>query len=65
MYLVRKYHANKDKQNETVSTLECALKIIGKTEADIYTRVNWLHFTDLFFIGTNDYIRVNNSAKTN
>jgi hypothetical protein len=60
-YLVRIYHTNKDKQNENVSTLERALQLIGKTESDIYNRVNWLHYTDLFFRDTNDYIRINNN----
>ena len=59
-YLVRKYHINKDKQNEVFSTLEEALLFISKSENDIYLKVNWLHLTDLFFIGTKDYIRVNN-----
>jgi hypothetical protein len=62
-YLVRIYHINKDKQNESVSTLEQALLLLGKSESDIYQRVNWLHYTDLFFRDTNNYIRVDNSAK--
>ena len=60
-YLVRIYHTNKDKQNENVNTLERALQLIGKQENEVYLRVNWLNFTDLFFIGTNDYIRINNN----
>lgn len=59
-YLVRIYHINKDKQNESVSTLEQALLLLGKSESDIYQRVNWLHYTDLFFRDTTNYIRVNN-----
>ena len=35
-YLVRIYHTNKDKQNETVNTLERVLQLTGKTESDIY-----------------------------
>jgi uncharacterized protein Smg (DUF494 family) len=62
-YLVRIYHINKDKQNESVSTLEQALILLGKSESDIYNRVNWLQYTDLFFRDTNNYIRVDNSAK--
>jgi hypothetical protein len=64
-YLVRIYHTNKDKQNESVSTLEQALLLLGKSESDIYKRVDWLHYTDLFFRDTTNYIRVDNSAKEN
>lgn len=64
-YLVRLYHNNKDKQNESTSTLKQALTIIGKRESDIYQRVNWLNYTDLFFRDTNNYIRIDNSAKEN
>ena len=59
-YLVRIYHTNKDKQNESTNDWERALKYIGKSESDIYHKVNWLHYTDVFFQNTNDYIRVNN-----
>lgn len=59
-YLVRLYHVNKDKQNESVPTLEQALQLLGKSESDIYQRVDWLHYTDLFFRDTTNYIRVNN-----
>lgn len=64
-YLVRKYHTNKDKQNEVFSTLEEALLCIGKKETDIYLKVNWLHLTDVFFRDTKDYIRVNNLPEKN
>jgi len=60
-YLVRIYHTNKDKQNETVDTLERALTIIGKQKNEVYLRVNWLNYTDLFFRDTSNYIRVNNT----
>ena len=60
-YLVRIYHTNKDKQNEQTNSFGDALKYIGKKESEIYQRVNWLHYTDLFFIGTSNYIRVNNN----
>lgn len=60
-YLVRIYHTNKDKQNENINTLERALQLIGKQENEVYLRVNWLHYTDLFFIGTSNYIRINNN----
>ena len=59
-YLVRIYHTNKDKQNEPTNSLETALKYIGKSESDIYNKVDWLHYTDIFFRDTKDYIRVNN-----
>ena len=60
-YLIRIYHTNKDKQNEQTNDFETALKYVNKTEKEVYLKVNWLHYTDLFFIGTNDYIRVNNN----
>lgn len=60
-YLVRKYHTNKDKQNESTNNWERALQYIGKKESDVYLKVDWLNFTDLFFISTNDYIRINNN----
>lgn len=60
-YLVRIYHANKDKQNESTNDFKIALRHVNKTENEIYLRVNWLHYTDLYFIGTNNYIRVNNN----
>ena len=56
-FLVRQYIANKDKDNTFVESFEIALKKINKTEKDIYTKVNWLNYTDFFFIGTKDYIR--------
>ena len=59
-YLVRIYHNQKDKQNESTNDWECALKYIGKSESDICQKVDWLYFTDIFFRGTNNYIRVNN-----
>lgn len=60
-YLVRIYHINKDKQNESTDSFEVALRHVNKTEKEIYLRVNWLHYTDLFFRDTNNYIRVNNN----
>ena len=59
-YLVRLYHTSKDKQNESTNDFKLALAWIGKSESDIYHKVNWLHFTDVFFRFLNDYIRVNN-----
>jgi len=60
-YLVRIYHTNKDKQNESTNSFETALQFLGKKETEIHLKVNWLHYTDLFFIGTSNYIRVNNN----
>ena len=60
MYLVRIYHTNKDKQNESVATFETALSLIGKKETEIKLKVNWLNFTDCFFHGTSNYIRIIN-----
>lgn len=59
-YLVRIYHTNKDKQNESTNDWERALKCIGKSESDIYHKVDWLYLTDIYFKDTKDYIRVNN-----
>lgn len=59
-YTVRIYHINKDKQNELTNDWMQALQYIGKSEIDIYQKVNWLHYTDIFFRDTNNYIRVNN-----
>jgi hypothetical protein len=62
-FLVRKYVKNGDKSNKTVDSIELALKIIGKDFKDIYTEVFSGVYVDLYFIGTEDYIRVNNSGK--
>jgi hypothetical protein len=37
MYLVRIYHTNKDKQNESVASFETALSLIGKKETVSFT----------------------------
>ena len=60
-YLIRIYHTNKDKQNESTNDFETALRHVNKIEKEIYLRVDWLHYTDLFFRDTNNYIRVNNN----
>lgn len=59
-YLARIYHTNKDKQNEQTNDFKIALSHLNKVETDIYLKVDWLHYTDLFFKDTNNYIRVNN-----
>ncbi len=56
-YLVRKYIKNQDKDNEVVETWEEALKLLGKSEKDIYLTVPLFGGEDFFFIGTQNYIR--------
>ena len=58
--LVRKYVKNGDKSNKTVDTIDEALKILDKEFKDAYLFVEWLNHVDLFFIGTNDYLRITN-----
>lgn len=58
--LVRKYVKNSDKSNKKVGTLEEALKILGRDLNTVYLKVDWLNYVDLFFTGTNDYLRIIN-----
>lgn len=58
--LVRQYVKNGDKSNKTVNSIDLALKILGKEFKDVYLHVEWLNHVDLFFIGTNDYLRITN-----
>jgi hypothetical protein len=58
--LVRKYVKNGDKSNITKDTLSEGLELLNKTESDISLRVSWCNMEDIFFEGTNDYIRVIN-----
>ena len=55
IYLVRKKHTNKDKENNLVETFEQALILIGQTK--VKQSVSWLNYIDHFFEGTDDYIR--------
>ena len=55
MYLVRKKHPNKDKENNWVEIFEQALTLIGQTK--VKQSVSWLNYIDHFFEGTDDYIR--------
>jgi hypothetical protein len=55
MYLVRKKHPNKDKENNLAETFEQALTLIGQTK--VKQSVSWLNYIDYFFEGTDDYIR--------
>jgi hypothetical protein len=55
MYLVRKKHPNKDKENNWVETFEQALTLIGQIK--VKQSVSWLNYIDYFFEGTDDYIR--------
>ena len=57
MYLVRKKHPNKDKENNWVETFEQALILIGQTKESVKQSVSWLNYIDYFFEGTDDYIR--------
>ena len=57
MYLVRKKHTNKDKENNWVETFNEALALIGQTKENIKQSVSWLNYIDYFFEGTDDYIR--------
>lgn len=58
--LVRKYVKNGDKSNKKVDNIDDALKALGKDFKDIYTEVFWGVYVDLFFIGTDNYLRVIN-----
>lgn len=58
--LVRRYVSNADKVNDTVDTIEQALKILDKTHNDVYLKLDWLNCVDLFFVGTKNYIRIVN-----
>lgn len=58
--LVRKYITNGDKSNKKVSTIEEAIKILGRDLNTVYLKVEWLNYVDLFFTGTNDYLRIIN-----
>lgn len=59
--LVRQYVPQCDKTNTWVSSLEEALKILGKREEHISQKVDWLNYTDVYFKGTKDYIRIKNN----
>lgn len=59
--LVRVYVTNGDKSNKTVATVEEGFKALGKNESDVSIKVNWLHYTDIFFRDTKDYLRINNN----
>jgi hypothetical protein len=58
--LVRIYVPQKDKTNITVNTIDEALKILGKSLDDVYLKHDWLNLVDLYFVGTNNYIRITN-----
>ena len=49
MYLVRKKHPNKDKENNWVETFEQALTLIGQTKVKQF--VSWPNYIDYFFWG--------------
>lgn len=56
--LVRKHVPQGDKINVRKVNLSEGLKVLGKKESDIINRVKWLNMEDLFFAGTEDYIRI-------
>ena len=55
------YIPQRDKANIERDTFEDGLKLLGKTELDIKQRVEWLNCEDVYFHGTNDYIRIINN----
>jgi len=59
-FLVRKYIKNGDKSNKIVDNIETAFKLIGRKQEQTKQIVCWLNYVDLFFEGTQDYIRVIN-----
>ena len=68
MYLLRKKHTNKDKENNQAETFEQALTLIGQTKENIKQSISWLNYIDYFFEGTDDYIRekvIQTSLKNN
>ena len=57
MYLVRKKHTNKDKENNWVETFNEALALIGQKKENIKQSVSWLNYIDHLIEETDDYIR--------
>lgn len=58
--LVRQYVNNGDKSNKTFTNIDDALKQLKKGLNEVYLKVDWLNQVDLFFTGTNDYLRITN-----
>lgn len=58
--LTRKYIKNGDKSNKKVDDIDTALRIIGRTVAQTKQIVCWLNYVDIFFEGTENYIRITN-----
>lgn len=58
--LIRQYVKNGDKSNKTVDSIDEALRLLGKSFKDIYLKVDWRNQVDLFFVGTDDYLRITN-----
>lgn len=61
--LARKYVTNGDKWNSWFTSLSEALEFLQETEENISVKVDWLHYIDIFFKGTNNYLRVNNEKE--
>ena len=58
--LVRQYVPQRDKTNTKVNTIEEALKLLDKSLSEVYFKHDWLNHVDLYFTGTNDYLRIIN-----
>ena len=59
-FLVRQYVSNRDKTNTRVYTIEDAVKILKKELTEVETVISWSNYVDLYFKGTNNYIRIIN-----
>lgn len=59
--LVRKYTKNGDKSNKLLDTIDEGLKALGKRDLS-HTKciVPWLNYVDIFFEGTENYLRIVN-----
>lgn len=58
--LTRKYIKNGDKSNKKVDDIDTALRIIGRTVAQTKQIIYWLNHVDIYFEGTDNYIRIIN-----
>lgn len=61
--LVRLYNLNRDKTNITVHSIDEALKIVGKKFSDVYLKHDHSCYVNLYFVGTKDYIIIDNSHR--
>ena len=58
--LVSQYVNNGDKSNKTFTNIDDALKQLKRGLNEVYLKVDCLNQVDLFFTGTNDYLRITN-----